>query len=304
MGKENIKVEPCNVTWKRRQVTKITTIADVALALSGTWFKIWAAKDATKYYVLLDGGDTPTDPAPAGFTKITVSFTSDDSADEIATKVAAAIDAVGAAAIFDASASKNKVTVINKADGESTDAIDGTATTGFTFSTFAKGVDADLGLFEGDIELSLKQDNLAIKAHQTGTQEIDSINIGTNLEAIKLNLLETHVANMKRMLAGVGEAFTPAAGTEVVGLGTSKRFSMLSSLGGKLIFHPVRIEDVDDRSEDLCFWQATPQITGLNFSGEKAQMIGVEFKIGLDQTKDSRISLMMFGDWNQSGLDA
>jgi len=102
----------------------------------GDYFNL--SSPTTDYHVWYTVDGVGTDPAPAGSTAIVVAALSTDTATLVATKTAAAIDAIGA---FGAASSGADVTITNAVVGDATNAIDsnGTSATGFTIATTVQG---------------------------------------------------------------------------------------------------------------------------------------------------------------------
>lgn len=122
------------------QIQSITTVADVAANLNGKWWSLSNGKNLTNYYVWYTNG-SGVDPAPSGKTGISVTFITNDSASNIATKTQTAINRIGD---FIATVSTNVVKVSNTATGLSTAAANGTASPGFSYAvnTTGQGEDA------------------------------------------------------------------------------------------------------------------------------------------------------------------
>jgi len=125
------------------EVTSVTTVADVAGSLGGTYFILNAP--GTDYYVWIDVDVSNTDPGTtsseligSGRLGIQVAISANDTANTVATAVASAINAVGD---FGAPApGANVVTVTNAVAGPVEDAADGfTDPTGFAISTTTQG---------------------------------------------------------------------------------------------------------------------------------------------------------------------
>lgn len=115
------------------EITDIITVADVSSSLNSKYFTI--SSPTTDYYVWYsDGGGV--DPAPGG-TAIPITFTTDDTADTIASLTQTAITGLPD---FSASVITNTVTVTNAATGDVTNAAD-TDTT-FTVTVSTQGVNA------------------------------------------------------------------------------------------------------------------------------------------------------------------
>lgn len=103
------------------EITTVACVADVGGSLGGTYFTLNAANDLVKYYVWFNVDDASTDPAPSGLVGIEVPIAEDDSDDDVAAALAAALDAVPD---FGAAAVNEVVTVTNAADGVTSNAAD------------------------------------------------------------------------------------------------------------------------------------------------------------------------------------
>lgn len=125
-----------NVGEGTKEISTVTSVADVAGSLNSKWFKLNSAYDRRLYYVWYDVNSAGVDPAVSGRTGVKVSVATNATAAQVATATAAAIDAL---ADFVASASASAVTVTNATGGPATDASDGTAPTTFTFSVSTQG---------------------------------------------------------------------------------------------------------------------------------------------------------------------
>ena len=124
-----------DVISKNSEVTEVTTVADIASdSLGGTYFEL--DSPTTPYYVWIDVDNGSTDPAPGGRTAIEVDISAGATADQVASAVQAAINAL---ADFSASVATNVVTIINSDHGSSPDATD--VDTGFTIATLIQGTD-------------------------------------------------------------------------------------------------------------------------------------------------------------------
>ncbi len=131
------------VTRVADEVAEVSTVqcrADSGDDLDGKYFVLYSANDAIKYHVWYDTPAGAGDPAPAGSTGIQVSIIQGETADNVATKTATAIDAVGA---FGAVASTDTVTITNAANGITTDVAD-VDTTHAAFSVTTQGEDGDV----------------------------------------------------------------------------------------------------------------------------------------------------------------
>lgn len=125
------------------QIQQVDTVADVSLSLNGTYFILHSP--SFQFYVWLTDG-TATDPAtaipvPADLVTgsqikhgISVTFSSGDSANTIATNIRAALNASPFGSYFTASGATNAVIITQDYPGYTEPAAEGLTATGFTFN--------------------------------------------------------------------------------------------------------------------------------------------------------------------------
>jgi hypothetical protein len=119
------------------QVCTVTTVADVAGALGGTYFLI--SDPHATFYVWLDVGGASTDPAPdADYYGIEVDISSGATAAAVASAIEAALDL--ATGNWSASVADDVVTITALKKGAVVAAIDA-GTSGFTVATTTAGAD-------------------------------------------------------------------------------------------------------------------------------------------------------------------
>lgn len=153
------------------EVTSVTTVADTAGSLGGTFFTLNSANDATGYYVWIDVANGSTDPAPSGLTGIEVNISTNDTAADVATAVQTAVDAIGD---FGASVSSNVVTITNAATGGTTNAADSSAApTGFTIAVTNEGIGAVTGWGESKRFTSVLNEAKILKLHPSALASTD-----------------------------------------------------------------------------------------------------------------------------------
>lgn len=293
-GVGNIRIEPVNVKWEIEEQTHIACVADVSSSLQSKYFKIYNGSNQG-FYVWFNVGGAGVDPAVANHTEVEVAISANASASAVATAMSAALDALAG---FVSSASGSEVTVTNAVAGDADDTVDGTAATGFTFTKCQDGGSTDLGLLEGNVEVTFEEQLLEVTAHQTGTNLLAELRQGTVSE-IALTLKECDVDHLKAMFArGAGDSYTPSGGTELIGWGTSRQGLSTIVQSRRLVLHPVRLDD-SNKTNDLCFWKAYPMPESLVFSGEDPQTLGVTFKTYIDESKPSKVSRFAYGDWSQ-----
>lgn len=290
----NVAIEPVRVSFGRYQCQSVTTVADVAGSLNETYFVLYDALDDTLYHVWYNVAAGGTDPAPANSTPIEVDIASGATAAAVASATAAAIDAITG---FESSSVAAVVCICNTQPGLSTTVADGGDPTGFTFALTLAGTLDDVGLCQGDIELKIDESLLDIKSHQTGDDILTSLIKGKTAE-LTLTLEEVDITNLKLIFSQAGELYTPSGGTEVVGWGTSTNSDNVIDKAGKLILHPVRLDDTD-LSRDWAFWKAHLKPDTVTFSGENPMVVKCTFKAYTDRTKVPEVDLWLIGDHTQ-----
>jgi hypothetical protein len=244
-------------------------------------------------------------PAPAGLTKIEVEYDEDDSAETIATLIAAAVTAETDFHAKVDECDPARVIIMCKTAGSAQSPQDGTMTnaTGFDLGVQRGGFLHHLGSIEGDVELALTEDLADVTSQQTGTQITAALRTGKNIDSISLTLQESDLEKIHRIIENSGSGITPDGGTYVAAWGSEdqKAFGNVLSGCGALVLHPVRKAD-NDLTEDICFWRTYPLLTGLNISGESARTISVDFRVFPDTLLIKQVRQVVFGDHTQNFL--
>lgn len=180
-------------------VAEVSTVgcqAQSALA-GGEYFTINAP--GTGYYVWYDIDNGSVDPAPAGLTGIEVDIATGDTADQVAAKTAAALDA---AADFGAAANGSIVTITNVAAGDAGNAADNN--TGFTIATATDGMDA---VTAGNETVTLNGSIMTVR-----------IEDGVSTQQQICDALAGHGIISSVTPAAAGAAWTLGVGTDSTGL--------------------------------------------------------------------------------------
>lgn len=120
------------------EVTDITAVADVAGSLNSTFFNLFSAKNATGYYVWFDNGGG-VDPAVPGKTGVHVVYSNNATANTIAGLVRTALTGNPN---FTITGATSHIIVTNTATGATTNASNGTASPGFSYSVTTSGTTA------------------------------------------------------------------------------------------------------------------------------------------------------------------
>lgn len=305
---DNIKIERVSLEWSSQEVSKIdlTSIDGNTGSVSGAGgFNIFSKDDAVVGRVWFnDTTQSNTDPSDPGETAIEVTYDStvQTSSASVAAIMATAIDGqAGFYAKVDA-CDPNCVVVMNEEMGSASDIADrGIAASGVLLSTLLQGDSFSLG-FTDDFEMPAGGLELAdISALQNGTTVIQRLRSGRNLEAISVPMKESDAAKLQEFLASNGDVFTPAGGSQVHGLGTSKLGEGVLKDSRRLRIHPLRLDDAT-RTEDFYFWRAFPSLGNIAFSAESEQIVNVEFSLLPDPLITDEVAHMVYGDWQQNFL--
>jgi hypothetical protein len=298
-SRNDIKLEAVSAKWGREECRSVTFVDDVAGSLTGEYFDLNTVDESgveTQYYVLLSGTTPAVDPAPAGKTKIEVSYTDGDTAITLAAAYQSALAAINVTSELDGA---GKITVENGDIGTVTAEVFTNAPS-LTYAQLSVGIGGALGsTAEGGSTLSIETQSVELKADQTGQVVLGEIYTGSTA-SVDMSLIEMTKERWETIIGGVtGDVFTPAAGTRLVGQGVSRLYQNLFDLGGKLILHPIRL-DASDKSEDIIFWKSAPKPASVSFSGQDIQGMEVSFVAYNDSSKPSEISLWAQGDHTQA----
>lgn len=286
----NVAIAPVNVLW---QIEAEAQFDFAGLSdLDGVYFTLNSPD--TEYYVWFNLDAGSVDPAPVGKTAIAVAVTTGDSAATIASAAQAAIDAEGD---FGASVDGTVVTVKNASVGAVVDPAD--VDSGVVVSVCRRGKNYNLGLLDGDVELTFSPSNFIVQAHQTGVTPRAALYQGIETLEATTSLLETQQSNLKELYNIYGGAFTPPAGTEVFGVGTNKQGQNLLVDAARLVLRPV---NAANNLQDTNVMLTIPVPDTLLFSGENPRTLSVTWQGFIDESKDSRVSALLFGDASQADI--
>lgn len=298
---ENISVRPMYV-YIGEDLAQVETIKCVAGTSLGGKYLLFHETGGAKHYAWFNTGSS-TDPAPAGgWVGVQVDILVGDTSTEIATKLAAELNAVTG---FGATSSGSTVTLTHTAVGYAQPARDGegVGATGLSFKVTTVGQEKkSIGCIQGDIELSgFEQQKIEITCHASGTTVKDERITGYAKPEISFTLQETDKESLKELLVMYGmPVFTPVGADkeEVFGYGPA-------NVGGsnpkvKIEMHPVEL-DATDKSSDWNIWKAELGLETFNFSGENLSTVPATFSIYPDETKPKGIQFFMIGDAEKAG---
>lgn len=158
--------------------TDITAVADVAGSLASTYFTFSNAGDANLYYAWYKVSGTGTDPAVAGRTGIEVDIATNDTADTVASATRTAIAA--AVTQITVTGATSHVILTNKQLGQNTDAANGTASPGFSYSVTQGSSDNDSQLI---IQIKKNSTVLATVGPPNAYQKVAGASVSVNCSA-------------------------------------------------------------------------------------------------------------------------
>lgn len=292
---ENIKIEPVWLTWGFKGLDKICAVADVTSSLLDTYFTFEGVSETgvvTPYYAWMNVGAAGTDPLISGKTGVEIAFAADASATVVALAMVTAIDLLADmnAALDPCDATCMYMERVGQGVAEVATEVDTT----FTFTTVRTGDKLEMGLTEGDLEISTSEDFSDETSHQEGTTVLERLKTGTNIEAISVVLKEATAAKLRPLLEVAGATIVEGL-KEITGVGTGDNFKNASKFSKHLVLHPKRLAD-SDISEDWMFPKAYPRIASNAFSGEASQKITVEFQILPDRLYKAKHQHLNYGD--------
>lgn len=295
----NIEIVSVDAEFGNQHLVCVDTVAGGSLA--GTSFNI--SSRTADFYVWFDDSSA-ADPAPGG-TGIAVTIDDTETAAEIASAIATAVDAEDA---FNATAltDQGKVLIEVKGLGAPNTAFSDNDA-GVTLTVLREGSSLDLGYLEGDVELGLEEQVFDITSHQTGSQVIGSLRTGITVGPITLQLKETTAAKLKEFMEASAAAEYEVDTNELVtGIGSlsgSKQFTNTFNDAKTLVLHPTK-KDSDDLDEDFCFWKAYPNLNSLTFSGESQRLLTIDFQIFLDERRQNAVNQVVIGTDSGSNWQA
>lgn len=165
---------PPVTTQPSPEVTNVAFAADSGGSLNSTYFTFGSGSDAHLFYVWFNINSAGVDPAPAGRTGIAVAGATNATAATLATAAIAAVNALTTTVtpyVVATAGTSGHMILTNQQVGDSTDAANGTASPGFTYSITqgSFGVPAISGLV---VQLKQNSTVLATYSNPSPTQPI------------------------------------------------------------------------------------------------------------------------------------
>lgn len=152
-----------------------------------------------------------------------------------------------------------------------------------------------LGFIDGDLDFTVEEQVVDVTAHEEGTNVLTAIRTGKSA-TIAMTLKETNTS-LVQYIFGQGGTVDNASGAtgNVLGWGSAKDFTQVTTQANKLVLHP-KVNAANNRAEDIAAWKAYPMPESFLFSGENPSTISVSFMIYPDLTKATAFRLFVIGD--------
>ena len=291
-------LEALNLYYGFRHCRTFTFSDDSSGSVSGQYFDLNIIDEnyeEVQYYVLLQGTTPVTDPAPAGKTKIEVTFADNDTGADIAALFVAELAALNVQTALVGAAAQIENSFIGIVQEESM-----SNAASVSLEVLRVGSGGFLGaIAQGGGTLSAETTTVDITSDQTGGIILDQIIQGSAI-SFEVNLVEMTRERWKFLIGqGYGdvEVLNPSL-DELIGYGTSKLYRSSFDFAGQLVGHPIRLP-LSDRSADICIWQASANLGSINFSGQDVQAGAFTFTALQAKSKPAKVDLFALGDHSQ-----
>lgn len=273
--------------------------ADVAGSLAGKYFIVHAPTTQAKHYFWMDDG-VAADPAVPSATGHAISFTTGDSASDVATAIGTALTAL--TTLFDsATVSAEHVDVTLKDNGyayEARDSMVAADQTGFkiTIASFGR-LQADAGPTNGDITLTIEEQTQEVTAPQTGDYVLAEIRRGVRV-SMSFELKSTAAANIRDAINYYGGTFVTddSSASVISGYGTKNLYKSTDDVASQVILRELDYAEANDASQDFTLHKAKLKLGEMTLSAENELVLPIEVVGYLDKTKYSGLNMFTYGD--------
>lgn len=291
---------PRNILLGKDQVQQfcIFTKADVASSLNNKFFVIHEPVTQAKHYFWYNVAAAGTDPAVPNATGHVIAIAANATATAVASATQAVIDPLTWVV---ATVSGNEVECAMVDDGyayECRDAIADLSKTAFTFVVKKFGqLQVDLGGTEGDVTMSLEEQNYEGKTPQYGNFVQFEIRQGATL-GVSFSLQDTSVESIRRVMNFYGGTIVPDNGSAAVltGYGSANLFKSTDDVATQLILRPSSLAGIPDASQDFTMPKAKLKLGELTFSAENLFVLPVEATAYLDTSDNAFVNFFSYGD--------
>jgi hypothetical protein len=278
-----------------KQTGCITTVAGAGLA--GDYFVMHEPVSGAKTAFWMDDG-VASAPTITGATVTAISITLADTAVEIATKVAAALNLKSW--IGTATSTDNHVSYDFTAYGYAYEARDGEGllATGFVMNVSKFGAtQVDVGALDGTVSITIEPRTKEIMDARYGNSVADELILGWNVSAT-WTMKDSSLANLQKYLGLIGGIYVPddGSGAKLAGLGTKFIGKSKLAYATQVVFRPTKNVALSDASEDKFIPQAALDLSGFEFDPESEQLVPVSAKGYFDTSANPFVNFMGLGD--------
>lgn len=276
----------------------ITTVADVSASLQNKYFVMHEPVTQVKHYFWFNVATLGVDPAVPNATGHAIAISSGATASAVASAAQAVIDALS---WVGATVDSNHITITYTTYGYAYEMRDAIATgdkTGFTFNTSKFGMtQVDLGGTEGDVVMTVEEQNVEVKSPQTGNFVTAEIRQGATL-SVSFSLQDTSVASIRRAMNFYGSTVVPDNGSGAVlsGYGSGNLFKSTDDVATQLILRPSSLAGIPDKSQDFTMPKSKLKLGELTFSAENILVLPIEAVAYLDTSDNSFMNFFSYGD--------
>tara|TARA_R110000868_G_C10972548_1_gene770418 strand:- start:13575 stop:14474 length:900 start_codon:yes stop_codon:yes gene_type:complete len=241
-----------------------------------------------KYVIFLDDSVASAPSVNSDQTLISVAVTSGDTSNDKATAMAVELAAITVR------------TEVIAGDIEIQNAFVGPITiedvsnaTNLTFVAQTTGFGGYIGQ-TGESELTTTVDLVQLMDDAQGTVIQDEIITGYGAE-ITIPVKEMTTKRWQDLIGSVSGNNVTIDGKEITGWGTEKLYKSMFLYAGRLVGHPVRLDD-NEIDEDITMLNTAPKMNKINFSGQTIQEAEFLFTSYKDANADKKINLVARGD--------
>lgn len=282
----------------RYQAGCITAKADVSSSLNEKYFVMHEPVTQAKHYFWFNVASGGTDPAVPNATGHEITISANATASAVASATQAVINPL---TWVNATVSAAHITITYATYGyayEMRDAIASGDKTGFTFSTSTFGsTQVDLGGTEGDVVMTVEEQNVEVTSPQTGNFITAELRQGASL-SVSFSLQDTNVESIRRAMNFYGSTIVPDNGSGAVlsGYGSYNLFKSTDDVATQLILRPSSLAGIPDASQDFTLPKAKLKLGELTFSAENILVLPIEAVAYLDTADNSYLNFFSYGD--------
>lgn len=276
----------------------ITAKADVASSLQNKYFVLHVPGTQAKHYFWFNVATLGSDPLVPNATGHAIAISAGASAVTVAAAINTAFNATAFVASTVSGAVVDYTMVAMGYAYEGRDSTDPLSQTGFTFTVGKFGsTQVDLGGTEGDVTMTVEEQNVEVKSPQTGNFVVAEIRQGAKLK-VSFSLQDTSEASIRRAMNFYGSTIVPDNGSGKVlsGYGSANLFKSTDDVSTQCILRPSSLAGIPDASEDFTLPKCKVKLGQLTFSADKILVLPLEVTAYLDTADNKYLNFFSYGD--------